>query len=926
MEYDKSYDMLRRRIATSQIIKDLYPSVDFGAYQAKFANCQNMVSFNVLEELKADAMGFLGYIWSAIQKGYLVNITASGNQFFFPTPVPEEQLDNSVFYHLITGDGRYQRVTSQILQDEFMRQPQIMVYNLDSGKRFVLDRDHMNESLTIFATKIPFTCVSFGEMRADAPIPLNQAVKYMDKLDKQQVVNELTQRVKTLCENLQEYTFTDLMAKRTAINKQRAELSELKNPVLNQYDKIIYERLLNLEQSEALEYMKKMPTADYNTLKMFQAQIETKGYSSQTYNALMNELMQKILMLQAQMIDNELAGFENMDRNTLHAKMKRIEGMEFEKQVTEPAFHRIRVQIDFLEQSELQTLCGNIEISSMEELNNMLKVIAEGNYQQRFSEKYIVLIHNRIDFLFTEIMKKICENVFAADRSQLFKIREEINSQKCEDRLKLPFFDMIMKREEELDYNELIKLTENVENCSMNELEEIDKQVRNGSYSPKVIKEFIMKIRLQKEKIQHGDILLNTENIESIGRNDLEARLKYVDSVDYPEWTFCIEKQKLKDKIFEYDMKKLLELCDDFDNLKKDEIEQIYQKSEQLYVSDESKKLYQNRLEERRMNYCLEQIQGYAQKLKAMAQNYNVDIGNIKVATFDNDYVYHLNLLKQNTDKLEKYEIPVFIMAGAPYIACTLKRCFYVTDTGLNVCELEDIHSFTTIKGMLFDNLGINMKNGNTVVLPGNLSKRLVLQLVYLFNEFMKEKSEVPLGYSQLKVRTTPFNPMDFCCENKNYEYFTRYFADKLIKNYRKIASEYEIQTNMVFADEKDWMNKEVKAKQHYGISMYESLVCFTENSVFSSSKDGIAIGQNYVFVKKPGNSLITIPIEQVYRIGSTEDGMRIQVETIDNCIFIIECINMDEYKIKRLRECLDNYVRAVQFVKQKQGIQGQNS
>lgn len=112
-----------------------------------------------------------------------------------------------------------------------------------------------------------------------------------------------------------------------------------------------------------------------------------------------------------------------------------------------------------------------------------------------------------------------------------------------------------------------------------------------------------------------------------------------------------------------------------------------------------------------------------------------------------------------------------------------------------------------------------------------------------------------------------------------------------------------------------EWQSKENKVRGNYGISVYEPVICYYDNSFFSGGKDGIAVGENFIFVKRAGVNT-NIQIERVFKVGVAPTGDKLQIEITDNNTFILDCITLDNEKITKLAKIIDDYIKLIQLAK----------
>ena len=724
-------------------------------------------------------------------------------------------------------------------------------------------------------------------------------------------INNLLADADSVCRNLGSYTFSALLSKRLELT-ERAKALRIQTPDFANFDRMIYNQLLILQENEAAAYRARIGSGGYEELVAIREEISKKGYSSQVCNELNAQIAGKIYNCQMELLNAKTAGFENMSRLQIRELIDEIRKSGYDRQIVENYVYKLNAQADVAEQKELNELCEKVDEANLTELATLLEKISAGGYKPEFAGRYISMINSRIDFIHTENMRRICEDIAECSREELKDITKKLDEEECNQNLKTQFYGMVNKRIEVLDFEELTRLTENVEELDIDELQELKQQILDGSYSKKFVKEFILKVRLQLEKLQYKDIMSNVQSVDEMSRSELVNAYKELCAKNYEEIVVEFQKEKINDKIFELDMLKLMEICNDFDMLDKERISQVLMRVEQFDVSERSKKLYKDRIETRKMNYALETIQPYAYMFNTLAQNFSAASNSIKLATFSPDYLECYKQLKANCNELKEYEVPVFIMVGNPYLAMSRERVYCVLQDGLKCFGLEEIHSFNAVSKFLASTLTINFRNGQSVALPGNAGRNATA-FANMLNQFISVLPNPPQNINPVKIHTENFNVNEFK-SNKKYDFSVESCRNKTLMEYNEFVKSAG-NSPLKLTGTPEWASKENKVRGSYGISVYEPVICYYDGSFFSGGKDGIAFGENFVFIKRAGVNT-NLQLEKVYQISVAPSGDRIQVESTDNNTFIIDCVVMDNENITKLAGIFDRYVKNIQFVK----------
>ena len=633
---------------------------------------------------------------------------------------------------------------------------------------------------------------------------------------------------------------------------------------------------------------------------------EKRGYEARIENAQMDEL---------DAIVNELnmSHYSAMTINELCAKAQ-------QKKVA------IQRQMDQAEDEALQDLCKNMDTATIEELQNLKVLVKSGGYQERNYAKYIRNIDAKIEFLHVQNMEAYCTYLDEADRAKTKGIKDVVDAEDCRVEVKQKFYARISKRNEELDFDDLCKLTENLDHKPLDELTEILACLEGDTYNKKFTKAFAVKARKYLEKAQLERVESLTSSVSSCDMAQLEELSNRLSLLEYEKRLTVLAEEKMADRKFELEMLSLIALGNQFDTMDLQTVQACMAESEQMGVSPRSKVLYQERLKAREYAIALEAASAHSQYIKGLMDKYGVDQSHIKVAGVSPDYKVALEQFYGNTKYNDTQDLPWFIMTGTPYIAMTRKILLYKEGSEIKAFNVGDIHSFAMSKKLLLDALGLNLRNGVSLVFPGAMGKKNLQQLVLALNEFLQNMNNpvVMSAYQPIIQHVEEFDPISFAVGEKKYELSAEKIVTIFLNAYAEKAPMIGLNGSSVKSRRNDnWGSTENKLRASLGVAGEQELIWYFDRSILGLGleKNGFGIGLNGVHMKNSGQNIQSLQIKDIYHVAVSDRGTGLDFQTTKNATIYAEVTAMEYERATIFAGLVEEYVKGIQLV---QALSGQ--
>ena len=90
----------------------------------------------------------------------------------------------------------------------------------------------------------------------------------------------------------------------------------------------------------------------------------------------------------------------------------------------------------------------------------------------------------------------------------------------------------------------------------------------------------------------------------------------------------------------------------------------------------------------------------------------------------------------------------------------------------------------------------------------------------------------------------------------------------------------------------------------------------YYDKSLFSSAKEGFALGKEHFYIKNNSQSLISIPFIEIYQMSKNDN--EIVIETIDNEIYFVNFEVNNQDIGEEIVKCIYEYIRGMQILEDK--------
>ena len=503
-----------------------------------------------------------------------------------------------------------------------------------------------------------------------------------------------------------------------------------------------------------------------------------------------------------------------------------------------------------------------------------------------------------------------------AAAGQRIMVCQRENLEQCKQELKAEYYKKINRRWEQLDYEEMKQLTENISDKNPEELSAVYAKLKNWECDIKLKRPFLQKVRINLDYAWYKQLEKLTEDLGEKNRDEINSAAKQIKEKGYPDRIRKNAEDKLAGRSFELDMRELIGLGNDFDHFDKNTVDLLEQKALLLNTSDKSREIYREKLKERRYCIAMTEVSREVQLFGQLCEKYGITLQNLQTVMNTPDYRTCADHFCSRYNISGYSELPVFMMQGKSEIAVTSDSLFYTVGNEHYKAPFDIIFSVGISKKLLSDKLIISFRNGTSVELAAPLNKKEQGKFVDLLNEFVYviKNPDILSGYPVLLYHTENLNLEDFIYDKSKYCLNKDAIADIFLKSYTSDKNGLGFSFYAYGRQDDKWRQLEEKVRKNFDISA-DNILWIYDGTILRSGKEGMAIGENMIYLKKGTQNTITIPIDKIFAVEPIGEKRGIVFKTVDDYSFICEMSELQGEMQETFANMVWEYIQGMQLV-----------
>lgn len=733
--------------------------------------------------------------------------------------------------------------------------------------------------------------------------------KALREEEEQRFFEEKEIEIREYCENLKVHTCEELW-------EMLQDIQVYAYPPYFKYCDEIMNAMKIQEKIEQQQLLDSVEVAGLEELEGIYSHTQNKYYSKELKSNLENAIDTRKYNCQKEILDSVMMNLDDYSRDELKNIIIEIDSNDFIESLSSDYTKKIKVQYDLIEERELREICTGIEDMSIQELNALYNKIGNNNYQIIFAKKYFDMIDTRIEYIHIRNLEMICKDINDADRQTLYNINNNIKLEDCAESIKNKFYQMVAKREEVLDYNELCELTKDVDKMSIEQIENLLNQLQQEEYNPKFIKKFILQTRVSLESAQSRYVGELVRDYGIMDKNKIYETKYKINQCCYPKRVVRNAISALTERNYVLDMHELIDMDNDFDSRDLYELNNIRSLIKQKNVSDRSRTTYLQKVRERELAIAYKNVSKYASYVYNMFSQYNIKTDKYCIPIFTENYAhYYQEFIKRRNNEEDLEDIPVLIFPDCAMLAVTKNFLYVIVGSEYRTIAFDNIRDFTVEKKLLSDNLILTYANGNKLLFKDGITKGNSQFLSNLLNDIVKNSNNESLysSYNEYNNHIVNFDKNSFVLgripTETTYDAVNDIYFDAFIE----IEGKYGKSPSIKDKRSENWNSIETKINVGFGINNADSFIMYFDKTFFNSAKEGFALGREAVYIKDSGKPLISIKHTEIYSVESNKDGL--VINTTNNSTYYAYIRFQNQDAINDFASVVDEYVKGVQLL-----------
>lgn len=701
-----------------------------------------------------------------------------------------------------------------------------------------------------------------------------KGIVFSSEAEKNKVIN-LEREIAVYCDELETRSYAEL-------RKRKKEISDLPNTIFGQFVSNLAIAMDITEKKELSTYIDRISAASLNELSVIKSEIRKQEYSSESEVCADKAIEQRKLVCERELLDETIKEMTSLDRKQLKELYNVIDKKPYNRELITEYLSTIQHQSDYLEEKELRELCSNIEEKDIASLNSLLSEINKGNYQNRFSDNYYNLIESRLDFLHVLGMEAICKNIEFSNREAVLSMKNSIDKEPCKAELKGKYYAKIAEREEQLDYEDLCKLTCDLEDKSLSELEEIERKLTNDSFNEKFVKEFQLKVRVAKERSQYNHLCQITSGLAQMTKPQVIEIKDMINQLGYPNRIRFKFDEAILERIYEIELMDLVSKVNDFDSLTLSQIADLRNTVQQQNLLARTKDIYCSKLREREWAIACKMVSPYACLMKMCIEQGGGDLSRFVLATFDARYdTYYKQFIDQNPEDIS--DIPIMFIPDMNGLAFSKKYVYYQKAGTYVKHGIDEIRSFSSEKKFLSEIIYLTLNNNAFISFPSKgKAGQTMVNILHAYLQNRNNQSYL----AQFATYDKPVEP--FNQDNMNvHKIYLDLSINTMVELLQKELQHVNVLTGFQTILSSNWSNLERKVINGFEIQDDCKILAYYDRTFFNSAKEGFALGTEKIYIKNSNQPLISISYKELFSMKY--DGAKLYLDTIQNHIFMVD-------------------------------------
>ena len=530
------------------------------------------------------------------------------------------------------------------------------------------------------------------------------------------------------------------------------------------------------------------------------------------------------------------------------------------------------------ETEELDALTRDVDTLDVPALHTVLEQINTGAYTVQARTPYAQRVNRRIDGLMDEALAALCVGVEEADAQTLARIRQSVDRTDCADLLKSGYYQRIEARQEQLDVENLERITAGVETMNEKELRTVAVTLEANNWNPKYVTAYRHKVALCLETLAFRALEQELTDLNDMERREVLALRERIAGKELAPRFTAGPLAQIDERLFRMDMLRLMALNNDFDLLDFDGLDALRAQVGRGDYTDRARAEYLGRLREREEALVVENTDARAQLVRQLIGQHKLRMADFTFAGRTDAYRQRLDAYWGGSGMEQPRDIPVFLFDNGSDYALSGERFYYKIGKDLAFLPVGDIQRFQTMRQHMSLMLQVVRKDNTYLLTEAKISRSGAERTLDFLNDCLRRWNEPELigARSASPIRTRRFESTDY---TEPVEPCLPDAAMALTLLRRRYDGERIREGNLFRPGEEGWQQRVSRLLAGFGLPETTPLVWYDATVLLGSLRDGVALGPRAIYWKDSKLPVQSIPIEDIYSMDRS--GKRMIVTTL---------------------------------------------
>ena len=320
-----------------------------------------------------------------------------------------------------------------------------------------------------------------------------------------------------------------------------------------------------------------MPMMDADEIVDLHNTVLKSGYAESVVKPKLADINDYLYTALSKELDKKTANIADMSESEVSNVINLIKSERYPLVLSEEYLRKVEIEVENKIKSEIDIICAGMDEFDINQLIAAREKLLEGGYPEKYTSSLIVQLNALMDDYEKNEVIKLFENIDFATNEEIEDIKATIEAKNYSDDLIAPYSERLAKREQELIDNELITMCENIEDMDQETLDELKLTVvsEEKSYNNELRDKCLERIERRECELKNSELAELCKYIFSMEQEKLDELKDILLSDKYDESLTTIYLKKVTEREDELRRIELDEMCENIDEMTAEELNKL---------------------------------------------------------------------------------------------------------------------------------------------------------------------------------------------------------------------------------------------------------------------------------------------------------------------------------------------------------------